>query len=183
MKSKCLSGLKGMSVKPERSIAGIVAILTTLFLSTPVVFAQSATSEGEHESHHPAAESHGMPSPGAAAPRMDMTRGQEMIGGKQTTARAGDLAAGKASYTTFCASCHGDSGKGDGSAGTTLETRPRDFTDCANMMPMPDDMLFKVIKDGGAASSLSRAMPPWKDAFEDPEIQDLVAYVRTFCKK
>jgi mono/diheme cytochrome c family protein len=51
------------------------------------------------------------------------------------------------------------------------------------MMPMPDDMLFKVIKDGGAASSLSRAMPPWKDAFEDPEIQDLVAYVRTFCKK
>ena len=109
--------------------------------------------------------------------------GHVMVGGKPTTARMGDPAAGKASFTMFCAKCHGDSGKGDGPAGGTLKTRPRDFTDCAVMTPMPDDMLFKVIKDGGVSSGLSSEMPPWKDAFEDSEITDLVAYVRSLCKK
>jgi len=98
-------------------------------------------------------------------------------------ARAADLAAAKASFTTFCVKCHGDSGKGDGSAAATLKTKPRDFTDCAHMAPMTDDTLFKVMKDGGAANSLSADMPAWKDGFEDPEIKDLVAYVRSFCKK
>jgi mono/diheme cytochrome c family protein len=114
---------------------------------------------------------------------MGTMSGEGMIGGKQTTARAGDLAAGKASFNTFCVSCHGDSGKGDGSAGATLRTKPRDFTNCADMTPMPDDMLFEVIKNGGVPSHLSSEMPAWKDAFEDSEINDLVAYVRTFCKK
>jgi len=98
-------------------------------------------------------------------------------------ARAADLAAAKASFTTFCVKCHGDLGKGDGSAAATLKTKPRDFTDCAHMTPITDDTLFKVIKDGGAANGLSADMPAWKDGFEDPEIKDLVAYVRSFCKK
>ena len=170
-------------MKREHSIASIVAILGISFFSTAVVFAQPATSKGEHESHHAAAKSQSMPSSSAGAQSMDVTSGQGMIRGKQTSARAGDLAAGKASYTTFCAKCHGDSGKGNGSAGASLQTRPHDFTNCADMTPMPNDMLFKVIKDGGAASSLSSEMPAWKDAFEDSEIKDLVAYVRSFCKK
>ena len=98
-------------------------------------------------------------------------------------ARAGDLAAAKASFTTFCVKCHGESGKGDGAAVATLKTKPRDFTDCAQMTPLTDDTLFKVIKGGGAAGNLSADMPAWKDGFEDPEIKDLVAYVRSFCKK
>ncbi len=114
---------------------------------------------------------------------MGKMSGQGVMGGKESTVRVGDLTVGKASFTAFCASCHGYSGKGDGPAGATLKTRPRDFTDCAKMTPMADAMLFNVIKDGGAASSLSGDMPPWKDAFEDPEIRDLVAYVRFFCKK
>ena len=97
-------------------------------------------------------------------------------------ARAGDLAAAKAGFTTFCVKCHGDSGKGDGAAAATLKTKPRDFTSCAQMTPLTDDTLFKVIKDGGVANSLSADMPAWKDGFEDPEIKDLVAYVRSFCK-
>lgn len=98
-------------------------------------------------------------------------------------AKAGDPAAAKASFTTFCVKCHGDAGKGDGPAAATLKTKPRDFTNCAQMTPLTDDTLFKVIKDGGAASNLSADMPAWKDGFEDPEIKDLVAYVRSFCKK
>lgn len=94
-----------------------------------------------------------------------------------------DAAAAKASYTTFCVKCHGENGKGDGSAAATLKTKPRDFTDCAKMSAISDDTLFKVVKEGGAAAGLSADMPAWKDGFEDPDIKDLVAYVRTFCKK
>lgn len=98
-------------------------------------------------------------------------------------AEAGDLAAAKASFTTFCVKCHGDAGKGDGPAAATLKTRPRDFTNCAQMTALTDDTLFKVIKDGGTAGNLSADMPAWKDGFEDPEIKDLVTYVRSLCKK
>jgi len=169
-------------VKRAHFIAGVVDILGTLFLSKAVLFAQPATSEGQHESHH-SAQSHAMPSPSAGAQGMGNMSGQGVMPGKQMSARAADLAAGKASFATFCSSCHGDSGKGDGPAGASLTTKPRDFTNCADMTPMPDDMLFNVIKDGGAASSLSGEMPRWKDAFEDTEINDLVAYVQFFCKK
>ena len=94
-----------------------------------------------------------------------------------------DADSAKTSYTTFCVKCHGEGGKGDGAAAAPLKTKPRDFTDCARMSKISDDTLFKVIKEGGAAAGLSPDMPAWKDGFEDPEIKDLVAYVRTFCKK
>jgi mono/diheme cytochrome c family protein len=46
-----------------------------------------------------------------------------------------------------------------------------------------DETLFKVIKEGGEANGYSKDMAPFKDGFDDSEIHDLVAYVRTFCKK
>jgi mono/diheme cytochrome c family protein len=96
---------------------------------------------------------------------------------------AEDLAAAKTNYQTFCVKCHGAGGKGDGSAGATLKTKPRDFTDCARMGKLSDDTLFNVIKNGGAANGLSADMTAWSTGFEDSEIHDLVSYVRTFCKK
>ena len=94
-----------------------------------------------------------------------------------------DMAAAKSNYTTFCAKCHGASGKGDGSGAATLATKPRDFTDCARMAKESDDVLFKVIKEGGKPNGFSGDMQAWNNAFEDGEIKDLVAYIRTFCKK
>jgi cytochrome c553 len=100
-----------------------------------------------------------------------------------TVARAADMAAAKTNYTTFCAKCHGDTGKGNGSGAATLATKPRDFTDCARMAKESDDMLFKVIKEGGKPNGFSGDMAAWNTAFEDGEIKDLVAYIHTFCKK
>ena len=51
------------------------------------------------------------------------------------------------------------------------------------MAKINDDVMFKAIKDGGEAAGLSKDMPPWKQGFDDAEIHDLVAFVRTFCKK
>jgi mono/diheme cytochrome c family protein len=97
--------------------------------------------------------------------------------------RAADAAAAKQNYTTFCVKCHGDNGKGDGPAAATLQTKPRDFTDCARMGKITDDTMFNVIKNGGKANGLSGDMQAWNQAFEDGEIKDLAAYIRTFCKK
>ena len=97
--------------------------------------------------------------------------------------KAADMAAAKQNYDTFCMKCHGPNGKGDGPAAATLSTNPRNFTDCAAMGKISDDTLFNVIKNGGAAAGLSKDMQAWSSGFEDGEIHDLVAYVRTFCKK
>jgi len=94
-----------------------------------------------------------------------------------------DMAEAQSNYTTFCAKCHGATGKGNGSGAATLATKPRDFTDCARMAKESDDVLFKTIKQGGKANGFSADMQAWNNAFEDGEIKDLVAYVRTFCKK
>ena len=97
--------------------------------------------------------------------------------------RAADMDAAKQSYGTFCVKCHGPGGKGDGPAAATLAVNPRNFTDCAAMGKITDDTLFKVIKSGGASVNLSKDMQAWSTGFADDEIHDLVAYVRTFCKK
>ena len=98
-------------------------------------------------------------------------------------ANAADLAAAEANYQGFCLKCHGVDGKGDGPAAAILSKKPQDYTDCAYMAKQSDEKLFNVIKNGGAANGLGPDMQAWKDAFEDNEIRDLVAYVRTFCKK
>lgn len=100
-----------------------------------------------------------------------------------SSATAGDAAAAKENYQTFCVKCHGANGKGDGPAAATLAKKPRDYTDCAYLATQSDEKLFNVIKNGGAANGLSADMQAWKDAFDDNEIHDLVAFVRTFCKK
>ena len=96
---------------------------------------------------------------------------------------AADMAAAKDNYNTFCVKCHGPGGEGNGPAAATLATKPRNFTDCAFMGKIPDDTLFNVIKNGGASAGLSKDMQAWSKGFADDEIHDLVAYVRTFCKK
>ena len=99
------------------------------------------------------------------------------------SAQAPDLARGKATYKELCAKCHGSGGKGDGKEAATLETKPKDLTDCARMAKFSDDELFRIAKDGGEAAGLSNDMPAYKDSLEDDEIQDVVAFLRTLCTR
>jgi mono/diheme cytochrome c family protein len=102
---------------------------------------------------------------------------------------AGDAAKGKVIFTTNCASCHGDSGKGDGPVGAALNPHPRDFTkgefkfDAAkDGKPGSDAALTNVIKNGAGVYGGSPLMAPWGGTLSDADIQNVIAYIRTFHK-
>lgn len=105
------------------------------------------------------------------------------IGAGGLSCRAADLAAAQKSFQGFCAACHGTSGKGDGPAGVSLAVKPMNFDDCSAMTKISDTTLFTAIKSGGKAIGKSPEMPAAGAAFNDTQIHDLVAYVRSFCKK
>lgn len=88
---------------------------------------------------------------------------------------------GKKLYEQFCATCHGQSGKGDGPAAAVLEPKLRDHTSKEVMSKLSDDDLFNVIKNGGASVGKSPLMPPWGASLQDDQIQDVIAYIRALC--
>jgi cytochrome c oxidase cbb3-type subunit III len=100
-----------------------------------------------------------------------------------STAFAQETVPPKMTYMMFCATCHGESGKGNGPSGASLSTKPRNFTDCKLMAAISDQTIFKVIKYGGAAAGLSREMPGWAASLDDNDIHGLVKHIRGFCKQ
>ena len=88
-------------------------------------------------------------------------------------------AEGKKLYATYCASCRGETGKGDGMAAGSLPVKPADHTSGNVMNQMNDKFLLDIISKGGAAVGKSTFMPSWGGSLNDKQIQDVVAYIRT----
>jgi mono/diheme cytochrome c family protein len=86
------------------------------------------------------------------------------------------LERGAESYSTLCASCHGDGGMGDGPAGASLDPAPSPVAHTSQMLG--DDLLFWRISEGGAMEPFSSAMPAWKDSLGEEARWDLVNYMR-----
>ena len=63
---------------------------------------------------------------------------------------------GKKLYLTYCSSCHGDNGKGDGPAARSLPVKPVNHTDGAVMNQLTDKFLLEIISKGGSAVGKSR---------------------------
>lgn len=93
--------------------------------------------------------------------------------------RAQDQAEGRKLYTSYCASCHGDKGKGDGVAAGSLSVKPRDHTNGAVMNQLTDQSLADVISKGGGAVGKSTFMPAWGASLNEKQVRDLVAYIRS----
>jgi mono/diheme cytochrome c family protein len=98
----------------------------------------------------------------------------------------GNPAHGEQLYATHCAICHGSTGEGDGIATPALNPKPRDFRDGrfyldanANNRTGEDVDLARVILFGPAAFGGTREMVPWRDAFSDDDVRDLIAHIRT----
>ncbi len=92
---------------------------------------------------------------------------------------------GASLFVTYCESCHGVDGDGNGSAAAEFVLKPRDFalaafkfdTD-ADWQRGTDDDLASVIKEGAAAFGGSNLMPGWDHLSKD-EVEKLIAYIRS----
>jgi hypothetical protein len=91
---------------------------------------------------------------------------------------------GQKVYDDGCIACHGSEGKGAPMANTVFsrpDTFP-DFTDCAGTTPEPNGNWKAVIVHGGPSRGLSQIMPAFGDLLTDDQINDVIAYMRGFCK-
>lgn len=103
-------------------------------------------------------------------------------------AGAGANEEGKKLFSTYCVSCHGEKGMGDGVAGAALNPKPASFAKAEfwseanrNGDKRTDEHLKKVIKEGGAAVGLSPLMAPWGAVINtDEKLDAIVAYVKSF---
>ncbi|MEO6815462.1 MAG: c-type cytochrome, partial [Edaphobacter sp.] len=95
-----------------------------------------------------------------------------------------DPAKGEVVYKGGCIACHGAEGKGAPMADTVFkrpDTWP-DFTDCAGTTPEPNGNWKAAIVHGGPSRGLSQIMPAFGDLLTDDQINDVMAYMRQFCK-
>lgn len=89
-------------------------------------------------------------------------------------ADASSVADGKALWAKHCQSCHGKTGKGDGTKAAGLDTHPGDFTK-ADFKNQSDGSLFYKVAEG------RKDMPSFKKKIPDEDdIWSLVNYMRTF---
>ncbi len=95
----------------------------------------------------------------------------------------GDSEAGAKFFKSIkCAACHGKDGKGQGPAAKAMKIKTADWTDKAAMEMLKDDFLKEIIGKGGKAVSKSKRMPAYAKKLKPEDIQDLVAYIRSFAK-
>src|SRR5579862_5984880 len=59
-----------------------------------------------------------------------------------------NLSAAKPVYNEYCANCHGDSGKGDGSDAMMYDPAPSDITEPKHMTHLTDGEIFYQITQG-----------------------------------
>ncbi len=87
---------------------------------------------------------------------------------------------GRHLFLHYCATCHGDEGRGDGQNASNLSPAPPDLTS-AN--PPNALLLRKMIAEGSAAAGRSPLSPPWGRSLSQQEIDYLVAYCQALSRK
>ena len=147
---------------------------------------------GPDEPGQSAASNPGASNPGAGNPGGD-NPGSSDTGGSKTEKAADPAAAAAAKkkrenarsakevFTSYCHTCHGLKGKGDGIAGLSLNPRPRNWTDEKWQASVTDEKILKVIFEGGQANGLSGNMAPNPFHRDNEDVQkELVNIVRSF---
>jgi mono/diheme cytochrome c family protein len=85
-------------------------------------------------------------------------------------ADAASVGRGKALYAAECASCHGNSGKGDGPSAKDLEKRPGDMTKLGGQS---DGALFWKVTEGKAP------MASYATKLSEQQRWDVINYMKT----
>ena len=111
-------------------------------------------------------------------------------------ARQANTASGKETFLKYCASCHGEDGKGNGPAAIALKPPPSDLTTLSKRHEgkYPAGYVSALVKFGrNLAAHGSLDMPVWGSRFKeldpvrDPtgqqHVDDVVAYIRSLQAK
>jgi len=93
--------------------------------------------------------------------------------GKTNPFGADAAAAGADVFKTNCATCHGDSGHGDGPAGAALDPAPKNLAELQSQAG--DDYLYWRINTGREGT----AMVAWKGTLTDDQIWQVIAFLHT----
>jgi mono/diheme cytochrome c family protein len=82
---------------------------------------------------------------------------------KSVSASPTSAASGKEMFNAYCASCHGQDGKGNGPAAPALKDMPADLTSLArkNGGKFPGMAVMTSIENGGTRAHGSKDMPVW----------------------
>jgi len=83
---------------------------------------------------------------------------------------------GRQLFSRYCASCHGDEGKGDGENSSNLNPPVPDLT--AAQSGEDAALIRRVIAEGSAAVGRSPLSPPWGRSLSPQEIEYLTLYCR-----
>lgn len=104
----------------------------------------------------------------AAAACLSALAGQE--------GKAISIERGSKVYYTYCVSCHGVNGEGNGQRAGKLETLPANLARSGS----PNEYIEMVIRKGSENMGRSRAMPPWEDELSNENIKDVISFLETF---
>ncbi len=95
-----------------------------------------------------------------------------------------DLSNGEQIYESACIACHGPEGKGvpqETRGFKTPSTFP-DFTRCDQTTSELNNDYRAVITNGGPYRGFSQIMPSFKDALTPQQINEVIRYIRSFCR-
>lgn len=81
--------------------------------------------------------------------------------------------AGKVVYETYCASCHGPEGHGDGPAAAALDPKPENLGEV--QAKFDDDFIFWRISEGVEGT----AMVGWATTLSEEEIWQVISFMHT----
>jgi mono/diheme cytochrome c family protein len=87
---------------------------------------------------------------------------------------------GKRLFLQYCATCHGDEGRGDGQNATNLKPPPPDLTVTRNVEAVN---IKRAITEGSAATGRSPLSPPWGRSLSGEQIDNLVAFCQALVRK
>jgi len=85
-----------------------------------------------------------------------------------------NLNAAKPVYNEYCANCHGDAGKGDGSDAMMYDPAPSNLTEPKHMNHLTDGEIFYQITQG------RKPMPSFRKKLTEDQRWQLVILVRSF---
>jgi mono/diheme cytochrome c family protein len=175
----------------SRALASVVPVVLTVLLAAPGCAKkepQEPAAAGPQEaasSAAPAAVEATPAEPAAPAEAVAPAAAPAEAPATATAAASGG-GAGEQVFKTFCVTCHGVSGHGDGPASAGLNPKPASFADNAfkydvngNGTKGDIEDITAIVHDGAAKHGGSPLMTPWP-MLSPEQLQAVAAYVKAF---